>query len=146
MIEKLIELLTTIAVALSGAAGLGVANEHASPAPESDGVALAEEHAVIEAAIGLRAAAAERAATEDVEIESVDGLTQATEALEQAMENAPDQGDQGLERASEAVTTNPANEDEEPPADQSSEAPPVTVPADSSTGDSARQAAPAGRP
>lgn len=145
MLEKLIELLTAIAMAVGGAAGLGVANEHATPAAESDRAALAED-AAIEAALALRADAAERAATEVVEIETVDGLAKAADALDQAAENAPGEADQGLMQATDAVTTNPANEVETPGSRAPSEAPPVDVPAGSSASDSARPAAPAGRP
>lgn len=144
MLEKLIELLTAIAMAVGGAAGVGVANEHATPAAESDSAALAED-AAIDAALAARADAAERAAIEVVGIETVDGLAKAADALGQAAENAPDEADQGLGQASGEVTTNPANEVETPAAGAPSEAPPIEVPADSSASES-RPVPPAGRP
>jgi hypothetical protein len=120
LFEKLFELIVALAVAAAGLAGIGNAAEHADPRANETAVTHAaapvDETATIKAATALA-----RAADVLVELDAVgptDGLAQAAEALNQAMENAPDQADQGLERAMEAVTMSPANDAPAgPPAD-----------------------------
>jgi hypothetical protein len=116
MFEKLLELLTALAVAAAGIAGIGTAAEHADP-PASDAAlshlqAQVDEFAAIRAAIADRAAAvlAELDALDTAELGPTDGLEQATEALTEALDNAPDQADDGLRTAMDAVTTSPAND------------------------------------
>jgi hypothetical protein len=112
LFEKLVELIVALAVAAAGLAGIGTAAEHADPQANENAVTHAaanvDESATIKAATALA-----RAADVLTELEAVgpsDGLAQAAEALTQAMENAPDQADQGLDRAMENVTTSPAND------------------------------------
>ena len=116
LFEKLLELLTALAVAAAGLAGIGTASEHADP-PANDaalthGPAQVEEAAAIQAAIADRAAAvlAELDALEAGGLGPTDGLAQAAEALTQAMDNAPEQADAGLDTAMDAVTNSPAND------------------------------------
>lgn len=104
MLEQIIALLLALTV---GGAGLATAVEHLASAPSSVdavGPELADEMAALQAAAGLaRAAEARSAAPAGSELDSqaVDGLTHATEALTQAMENAPAEADDGLQRALE---------------------------------------------
>jgi len=131
LFEKLVELLAALAVAAAGIAGIGTASEHANP-PANDaalthGPAQADEVAAVRAAINDRAVAvlAELDALEAVGLGPADGLAQATESLTKAMDNAPEQADQGLEKAMEAVTTSPANDAPAGPPEEL----PVEVPA-----------------
>ena len=112
LFEKLIELIVALAVAAAGLAGIGNAAEHADPQANENAVTHAAPQ--VDETATLRAATAmARAADVLAELDAVgptDGLAQAAEALTQAMENAPDQADHGLDRAMEAVTTSPAND------------------------------------
>lgn len=126
MLEKVIELLTTLVVALAGIAGVSTAAEHAAPPADPPGLetaTLAEETAALRARVGL-ARAAEARAEAEAGLQAVDGLATATEALTQAMELAPEQADPGLDRALEAVTTAPANDGPAAPL----AVPPVDIP------------------
>jgi hypothetical protein len=83
---------TALAVAAAGLAGLDTAADDAGR--------QANEAAVTNAL--------DRAGDVLVELQAVgstDGLAQAAESLTQAMENAPEAADAGLDRAMEAVTT-----------------------------------------
>ena len=118
LFEKLMDLLlalgVALGVALASAAGLSTAADHADPrandAALTGSAALAQEMALIgfdrAGVAGTRVAALDAAA----------GLERALEALALAVENAPDEADQGLDRAIEAVENSPAN-DAGPPAD-----------------------------
>ena len=57
-----------------------------------------------------------------------DGLAQALEALAQAMDNAPEQADQGLDTAIDAVTESPANDAPAGPPDGVPAGPPEDLP------------------
>jgi hypothetical protein len=140
MLELIIALLLALTV---GGAGLATAVERLASVPQSIdtvGPELADEMAALQAASGLARAAQARAAggpgDDVVSTQAVDGLTQATEALTQAMENAPEEADDGLLQAVEAVTTAPANERPAAPTNAgapegvppSIDAPPVPAP------------------
>jgi hypothetical protein len=113
--EKIVEVLTALVVAVAGIAGLSTAAEHADPAAND---------AALKAPSGITKAESARAelgpADQDA-LGPVDGLAQALDALTQAMENAPEQADQGLETAIDAVS--------ESPADDAPAGPPEGVPA-----------------
>ena len=112
LFDKILELLIALAVAAAGVAGLGTATDHADP-PAND-AALTRDAAQVDEIAAIRAATAlERAAEVLAELDAIgptDGLAQAAESLTQAMENAPEAADQGLERAMEAVTESPAHD------------------------------------
>lgn len=106
LFEKLLELLATLAVALGGIAGLGTAADSADP-PANDaalsvGLAQVDELAAIRAATDVSRSAAALAELEAVG--PTDGLARAVEALTQASDSAPEQADDGLDTAMEAVT------------------------------------------
>lgn len=111
MLEKLIELLTAIAVA---AVGLGVANERAADHDDNGiGWTIAEERAALDAAgFGLATAAEARATAgrsgdderADEEEPAVDGRAHAVEVLTEVAGNAPDQAQAGLATAITAVS------------------------------------------
>jgi hypothetical protein len=135
MFEKLLELLTALAVAVAGIAGIGTASEHADP-PANDAAlshrpAQVDEVAAIQAAIAGRAAAvlAELQASDAAGLGPTDGLAQAAEALTQAMDNAPEQADDGLGTAMDAVTTSPANDAPAGPPEEVPAGPPAEIPA-----------------
>jgi len=95
MFDKILEILAAIAVAVTGAAGLTTAADNVgrgfdAHAPAAAGV-LAEEMAALSERSELAA---------DPEVPPAAAL----EALEQAMQLAPDAADAGLQRAWEAVT------------------------------------------
>ena len=118
MFDKLLELLAALTVALGGIAGIGTAADHADP-PAND-AALSRAAAQVDEVAAIREATAERRAARLAQLDAVGpayGLARAVEALTQAMANAPDQADQGLERAMEAVTGSPANDAPAGPAD-----------------------------
>lgn len=101
--EKIIEVLTALVVAIAGIAGLNTAAEHADPSAND---------AALKAPSGLtraETARAELGPADQAALGPVDGLAQALDALTQAMENAPEQADQGLETAIDAVSESPAH-------------------------------------
>src|SRR5688500_5413622 len=105
LFEKLVELLTALAVAAAGLAGLDTAADHATTQANEAAVTNALERAGD--VLGEREA-----------VGPADGLAQAADSLTQAKENAPETADDGLDRAIEAVTTSPANDAPAgPPAD-----------------------------
>jgi hypothetical protein len=92
MLEKLLELLAALAVRISAAIGISTASDKISEhVPESTGLERAASHAPA------------RVADDEVAAEAADGIATALEALEQALENAPEQADAGLQRAMDAV-------------------------------------------
>jgi hypothetical protein len=104
LFERILELLAALAVAVAGMVGINVAAEHADP-PAND--------AALKTPSGLSHAQSVRAElrpAEQAALGPADGLARALEALTQAAENAPEQADQGLETAVEAVTGSPAND------------------------------------
>ena len=111
LFEKLLELLAALAVAAAGITGIGTASEHADP--RANDAALTHRPTQVDEVAAIRAAIVlSRAADVLAELEALgptDGLTRATEALTQAMENAPEAANQGLDTAMEAVTESPAN-------------------------------------
>ena len=119
LFEKLLELLAALAVALGGIAGLGTAADHADP-PAND-AALSAGPAQVDEVAAIRAATAvSRAAAALAELEAVgptDGLARAVDALTLAMDNAPEQADDGLTTAMDAVTDSPANDAPAGPGD-----------------------------
>jgi hypothetical protein len=150
LFEKLLELLAALAVAAAGIAGIGTASEHADPraneAALSHGPAQVDEVATIRAAIADRAAAvlAELDAVDAAGLGPTDGLTQAAEALTQAMDNAPEHADDGLGTAMDAVTTSPANDGPTGPPEDVPAGPPADLPVEIPAGPPADQ--PGGRP
>jgi hypothetical protein len=120
MIEQILALL--LALGLS-ASGLTTAAERVGAIPQSstdaiDGV-LADEMAALQAQAGLARAAARGQSEGNGEVrsaEAVDGLTQAADALTDALANAPEQAEPGLKRALEAVTNAPAHDRPAAPA------------------------------
>lgn len=96
--EKILELLTALVVAIAGTAGINTAAEADPPAND----------AALKAPSGFSRAGILQA--DQAALGPADGLAQALEALAQAMENAPQQADQGLETAIEAVSGSPAND------------------------------------
>jgi hypothetical protein len=113
--EKIIEVLTALVVAIAGIAGLNTAAEHADPS--ANDAALKTPSGITKA----ESARAEHGPAEQAGLGPADGLAQALGALAQAMENAPEQADQGLETAIDAVS--------ESPADDAPAGPPEGVPA-----------------
>ena len=97
--EKILELLTALAVAIAGIAGINTAAGHADPQGND---------AALKAPSGL--SRSDTAAADQAALGAADGLARALEALAQAMENAPEQADQGLETAIDAVSGSPAND------------------------------------
>lgn len=107
MLEKLIELLTALAVAT---AGLAVASEKAADHDDNGiGWTITEEVAALHAARGLETAAAARAAVggsdTDEQEAAVDGRAHAAAVLAEVASNAPEQAQAGLTTAITAVTS-----------------------------------------
>jgi hypothetical protein len=120
--EKIIEMLTALVVAIAGIAGLNTAAEHAAPSAND---------AALKAPAGLtkaESARAELGPAEQAALGPADGLAQALEALAQAMDNAPEQADQGLDTAIDAVTESPANDAPAGPPDGVPAGPPEDLP------------------
>ena len=120
--EKIIEVLTALVVAIAGIAGLNTAAEHADPSAND---------AALKAPSGLtkaESARAELGRAEQAALGPADGLAQALEALAQAMENAPDQADQGLQTAIDAVSASPANDAPAGPPEGVPAGPPEDLP------------------
>jgi len=120
--EKIIEVLTALVVAIAGIAGLSTAAERADP-PAND--------AALKAPSGLSHAAdarAELGLADQAALGPADGLAQALESLAQAIENAPEQADQGLETAIDAVSDSPANDAPAGPPEGVPAGPPEDVP------------------
>jgi hypothetical protein len=125
LFDKIIEVLTALVVAIAGIAGINTAAEHADP-PAND--AALKEPAGLSRAADARNEPAEVGLTEQAGLGPADGLAQALEALAQAMESAPDEADQGLETATEAVTESPANDAPAGPPEGLPAGPPADLP------------------
>jgi hypothetical protein len=116
--EKIVEVLTALVVAIAGIAGINTAAEHADP-PAND--------AAIKAPSGFS-----RAGTVGADLAGLgpaDGLAQALDSLAQAMENAPEEADQGLGTAIDAVSGSPANDAPLGEATENAGGPPDDLPA-----------------
>ena len=120
--EKIIEVLTALVVAIAGIAGLNTAAEHADPSAND---------AALKAPSGLtkaETARAELGPAGQTALGPADGLAQALDALTQAMENAPEQADQGLETAIDAVSESPAHDAPAGPPEGVPAGPPEDLP------------------
>ena len=120
--EKIIEVLTALVVAIAGIAGLNTAAEHADPSAND---------AALKAPSGLtkaETARAELGPAGQTALGPADGLAQALDALTQAMENAPEQADLGLETAIDAVSESPAHDAPAGPPEGVPAGPPEDLP------------------
>lgn len=114
MLEKVLELLTALAIAAGASAGSGlqVAGDHVSKA--ADRIAAhasvhGDKHAdAVENARDEDEAATDDAAdlVDDAEAWSPPGLTTAAEAIERNIENGPEQAQAGLQNALDHVQAN----------------------------------------
>jgi hypothetical protein len=127
LFEKLLELLAALAVAAAGMAGIGTASEHADP-PAND-AALTHGSAHMDEAAAIATARAADVLAELEALGPTDGLARAAEALTRAMDNAPEEADNGLDTALDAVTDSPANEAPGGPPDDVPAGPPGEGPA-----------------
>jgi hypothetical protein len=122
LFEKIVEVLTALVVAIAGISGLNTAAEHADPSAID---------ASLKARSGLsraETARTELGPAEQAALGPTGGLAQALEALAQAMENAPEQADQGLETAIDAVSESPANDAPAGPPEGVPAGPPEDLP------------------
>jgi hypothetical protein len=130
LFEKLVELLAALAVAAAGIAGIGTASDHTDP-PATDAALTHGAAQVDEIAANKAATALEQVAEVLAELDAVgpsDGLAQAAESLTQAMENAPDQANAGLQTAMDAVANSPAHDAAAGPSEDAPAGPPADLP------------------
>lgn len=112
LLERILEVLAALAVAVAGVTGADAAAKHGDPAANDVAVSQvasqADEDAAIRAATALSRSLAVRADLDA--IGPADGRARAVEALTQAMDNATAAADHGLQQAMQAVTGSPASD------------------------------------
>lgn len=108
MLETIINFLLSLALGAAGTAGLAVAAEaSADSRADAAPISLDEELAAIQARVEQARANADDEADLDVELAFEHGLTTAADAIEAAMDLAPEAADTGLTIALDAVTSAP---------------------------------------